>query len=907
MITISTSTSASGLIDYFDKGLDISDYYLSDTERVGVWHGKAAETLGLTGSVDRASFVSLANKENPRNDIPLFQRKSPKARVANDFTISAPKSVSILYHLNKDDRVMKAFEDSVEDTMKEIESHVETRVRKGGVDEDRHTGNMVYSTFIHTTSRDVNGVPDPQLHAHNTVFNLTYDNTEDRWKALQMRKAFKYQGYYTAYFRTQLANRLQSLGYDVRRTRNGFEVEGIDRETIETFSRRTEQIEKLAEEYDVKDPKKKAKLGRQSREAKTNRYNSNELRQVWTETLGDKRAARLRSITTEAQQRQPRQDAEYQKNTLRESFNYALGNFLERYSVADEFKLKTLALQKGIGGVTLDSLNAHIANLSQAGQIITASLSGAAIVTTAKAIQDERDVVQFVKSGNQSELSYFAPNQTIESTQLTDHQKQAVDHVWKSNDKVVGIKGGAGTGKTTLMKEVVRGIEATDKRVLALAPTSQATKDLDENFNALTVQRFIVDPASQDLIKDGVMWIDEAGLVGTQQMKKLFDIADTQNARIILTGDSSQHSSVKRGDTFRLLQEEGLSTVELSEIHRQKNSDYKRVVSHLSKGSEEATIKGFEKLDEMQAIHVIENDADRYIELAKNYSEAIDQKKKVLVVAPTRREGSRVTSAIREDLRSTGKIGKTDRGVVQHQSKRFTDADKEDIFSYDDGDIIQFNQNVEGIKRGEKLVVVSDKGIPKLQRDDTTLVDIPLTYADRFDVYASDTLPLATGDAVRITRNSFIPQEGSKPFRVDNQNTYTIKSFTKNGDIKLTNGKVIPKDFGHLEHGYTTTSVSSQGKTVDKVLIAQDSRSGLAANRNQFYVSVSRGRDDVQVYTDDKQQLQKDVIRSNTREHAVSGFASKFNESLQSLQEKIQSLEKSPHQEQKNNQYEISI
>ena len=178
------------------------------------------------------------------------------------------------------------------------------------------------------------------------------------------------------------------------------------------------------------------------------------------------------------------------------------------------------------------------------------------------------------------------------------------------------------------MKEVVRGIKASNQNVLALAPTSQATKDLKEDFDAMTLQRFIVDANSQESVKDGVIWLDEAGLVGTQQMKQLFDIAQAQNARIILTGDSAQHAAVSRGDTFRLLQEEGLSTIEVSEIHRQKDSDYKRVVSHLAKGQEEATAKGFEKLEEMEAIQVIEDDADRYTALAERYIDAVAQQRK---------------------------------------------------------------------------------------------------------------------------------------------------------------------------------------------------------------------------------------------------------------------------------------
>ena len=116
-------------------------------------------------------------------------------------------------------------------------------------------------------------------------------------------------------------------------------------------------------------------------------------------------------------------------------------------------------------------------------------------------------------------------------------------------------------------------------------------------------------------------------------------------------------------------------------------------------------------------------------------------KEKVLVVAPTHKEGDKVTYAIRENLRATGKIIGEDRGVFQHKNKQLTNADKSELFNYDEGDVVHFNQNIAGIKRGEKLTVVVDQGIPKLQRADNTLIDIPTNHANRFDVYGFDRVP----------------------------------------------------------------------------------------------------------------------------------------------------------------------
>jgi len=96
-----------------------------------------------------------------------------------------------------------------------------------------------------------------------------------------------------------------------------------------------------------------------------------------------------------------------------------------------------------------------------------------------------------------------------------------------------------------------------------------------------------------------------------------------------------------------------------------------------------------------------------------------------------------------------------------------------------------------------------------------------------------------------------------------------LAGFTDKGDLRLSNGFVVPKDYGHLAYGYTSTSHASQGKTVDNVFISMSQDSLSAANREQFYVSVSRGREAVKLYTDDKQALFDAVQKSGARMSAT--------------------------------------
>jgi ATP-dependent exoDNAse (exonuclease V) alpha subunit len=145
-------------------------------------------------------------------------------------------------------------------------------------------------------------------------------------------------------------------------------------------------------------------------------------------------------------------------------------------------------------------------------------------------------------------------------------------------------------------------------------------------------------------------------------------------------------------------------------------------------------------------------------------------------------------------------------------------------------------------------------------------VVLGVDQAKHFDVYERRGLHLAVGDRLRITQNG---TTANKKGRVFNGAIQTVASFNRRGDIVLENGQVIARDFGHLAHGYCTTSHASQGKTVDRVLVAVGSESIAAASREQFYVSASRGRESVTLYCADKRELFEAVSRSSARPTAT--------------------------------------
>ena len=250
MLRITQQTNPQQAKRYFTA----ADYYADGQEIVGGWGGRGAGMLGLAGTVDKASFDRLCDNLDPRTGGPLTAGMRSDRTVGYDFTFSVPKSVSLLYGLTGDGDVLAAFRGAVAETMQEIESEAKARVRKGGRDAERATGNLVWAEYVHTTSRPVDGVPDPHLHAHMFVFNATFDTEEQQWKAGQFRDIKRDAPYFQAAFRVRLAGKLQELGYALERTRDDFEIAGVPRAVVRQFSRRTAQIEELAGELGITDP-----------------------------------------------------------------------------------------------------------------------------------------------------------------------------------------------------------------------------------------------------------------------------------------------------------------------------------------------------------------------------------------------------------------------------------------------------------------------------------------------------------------------------------------------------------------------------------------------------------------------------------------------------------------------------
>ena len=835
MLRITQQDSANGAKKYYAS----ADYYSEGQEIVGLWGGQGARLLGLGGVVDKEAFERLCDNLNPKDGKQLTVRTRSDRTVGYDFTFSVPKSVSLLYALTGDNDIMDAFRLAVNETMRDIESEMKTRVRRGGRDENRDTGNMVWAEFIHTTSRPVDGVPDPQLHAHCFAFNSTWDDQERRWKAGQFRELKRDAPYFQAAFRVRLADKLQDLGFGVERKRDDFEVMGIPSAVTKRFSRRTELIEQVAEERGITDPKKKDQLGAETREKKNKAMSWNELRRQWDSRLTDKERQAVAATH--------RREVAYARPVSGEGLavDFATQHCFMRESVVAERKLLTEALKRGIGSVTVEAVKRELFKRP----LIRGEYAGQAMATTQEMKAAEEGLVAFARGGRGRFRPLGDGDRPITRTWLKDDQKAAVRHLLGSRDAVTIIRGAAGTGKTTLEQEIGEALLEAGVPVAALAQSTGAVEELRDGAGfagAATIARFFKDTRMQDAVKGGVVLVDEASLVGTRDMRRLFEIVRSQGARIALIGDKRQHRSVSAGEPLKLLEARaGLKVAEVTEIIRQEG-DYRKAAKALSDGN---TAEGFAQLDKLGWIREIPH-AGRYWVLAQAYLSAVLEKDKKgnnktsLVVSPTHAEGDRITNFIRGALKEDGKLGE-ERVLPTWVSAGLTDPQKADAANIEPGNMLQFHQNTPGHKNGSRLVV-AEGGTP------------PVQFADRFEVYRPGQLALAKGDRLRVTSNGWTKDH---KHRLTNGALFTVQGFTPQGDAIIDRGWVIARDFGHIAYGYAVTSYASEGKTVNKVFIGLGSQSFPATNQRSFYVPVTRGKEQAVIFTDDKKALLKAVQR----------------------------------------------
>jgi ATP-dependent exoDNAse (exonuclease V) alpha subunit len=353
----------------------------------------------------------------------------------------------------------------------------------------------------------------------------------------------------------------------------------------------------------------------------------------------------------------------------------------------------------------------------------------------------------------------------------------------------------------------------------------------------------------------------------------LLKYVEARRGRLILSGDTRQHGPVEASDALRAIERySGLCSVELDEIRRQdpkrgetiaekeRIRQYREAVKEASKGNLVASFNCLEQLGVVVECSV----SNRRDKLAESYVRHIERGESAIIVSQTWEEIHGANEKIREALRTKQLLSGKEHFVTSLERLDLTEAQKQDARFYPEDHVIVFNKKIGRFARGDQGRLIGVTGASAVIEANGKVRLVKARYFDRFSVCRPRPLSLCPGDRIQLKANGNAVNGES----LANGEVVTVSAMESNGTIRLRDGRVLSAHYRQFVHGYAVTSYGSQGKTVDYVLFA-DSAVTAATNAQQWYVTISRGRKGVEVFTTDKHQLRENIEVTGDRQLAL--------------------------------------
>ena len=888
MLTISKPLSASQARTYHAREFasQQQNYWSRDQQGLSEWQGRLAQKWNLSGAVEAKHFARLSEGQHPHTDVQLVRHQvsrtyegkfgkevtSAEHRAGWDATFSAPKSVSLTALVGGDDRVREAHRESVRAALAELERYTQARI--GNVHAPETTGKFVAATFEHDTARPVEGYAAPQLHTHAVIFNVTErDNGQTR--ALQPHEIFVSQRYVTAVYRSELALRLEKLGYGVERGKHGQpEIRGYTKEYLEASSPRREQIKDHLREQGIDGAAAAQIAAHHTRDSK-------ELLSPDEVLLRHRELAAQYGHQADRVVAQAREHGQYQirepEMQAQRAVTWARDHVFERSAVQDRRAILEAALARGMGDTTYASVQQDFERRIKAGEFREVPHSGAGRqFTTTAMVHMECKIVSRMQEGNRRDYGdpmLVSPQVRIRTEErhpeLSASQRQAVDDILISREKIVGLDGIAGAGKTTALAVVREGAEADGYRVEGFAPTSRAAQKLAEaGMETSTLQKHLARGQQPDTGGKRLYILDESSLASTRPVYEFVNRLHP-NDRVLLVGDRRQHEAVEAGRPFAQLQDAGMKTVRLDEIVRQKDPELKSVVEQLARGDVREAVQN---LDQQGRVHQIPNRDDRIAAIAREYAKSPGN---TLVVSPDNHSRMEINERIHTELQSRGIVSSDEHRIRTFVPRQdLTGADRTWAERYEVGDVLRYSRASKetGIGKGEYAQVKSiDAPANRLtvELQDGTERTYDPRRQQGVSVFREELRSFSEGDRIQFTAPA-------NDLKVANRELGTVESIGDDRRLRLNmdGGRAVeldPNRHIHLDYGYAVTSHSSQGQTADRVLIHVDTELGAKdlLNSRMAYVAVSRGAHDAQIFTNDAATLGHELSRDVSHAPAI--------------------------------------
>ena len=847
------------------------------------WHGEAARALGLHGPVKPKRFAQVLQGFVPGTATRLgrLREGEHQHQPGLDVTFSAPKSVSVealVYAPARTRaRLLNAHDGAVREALDVLEGEL---LQTRGYDPETRrrprvrAHGLVAATFRHIVSRNL----DPQLHTHSVVANMTRD-ARKRWRSAEFTRIERSRKLLGAAYRAALQRRVEAMGYATVPTviggMPGFEIAGYPRGLLGAFStRRRELLAYLSargRRYSAAAAQQATLYTRRAKQAEPDRE---ALGALWRERAAELGPGRDAQCVRGRGERAPGPCPRLSAHAL---VWRAMQHLEERHSVFGADALRAFALAHGAGGHGLDAIDAEVEALCRDGHLVEATARRTdRAFATARTLAAERRVLRALHEGlgaGAALADEAAVGARLGSGALNAGQREAVRVALLSPHRLVGVQGHAGTGKTTMLRELCA---LSDALVVGLAPSASAARVLERETGiaASTLQRFLTRyrdvgdglatpgalAQARAALGGALVVLDESSMVSTVQMATLLRIADALGvARVVLVGDRRQLRAVEAGAPFALLQRAGMATAHMHEVLRQRDPALKAAVAHLiaerpglalgELGTGVIELPGDEDEPEDPPLAA----ARLWLDLDAGAREG------AALLAPTHAQRARINAAVREGLADEGVLHGPVLTIERYVNLYLTRAQKADVSQYREGDVAVFHAGVPPVRlrAGDACRVLGAQGAQVLldHPDGKPRHIAPAGYIRyRLELFETETMALRAGDRVRWTRNA--PDHGlvnGERERIAAIGAKRVRFASEDGrDYALSRSDA---QLHHLDYAYSSTVHAAQGMTCDAVIAVLDADQGPITDQARFYVELTRARDNVVLLTTDREAL----------------------------------------------------
>jgi conjugative relaxase-like TrwC/TraI family protein len=870
--------SAAQAESYYEEKWSHDDYYAEEQRVVGRWFGRGAEELGLNGPVISEDFRSILRGVNPVSGEVLVHKANTYAdrRAGWDATFNAPKSVSVQALAGGDERLTQAHHNAVSRALGELEQYALSRQYGGS--EWVVTANIVAARFDHIAARPANGTddgygPDPHLHTHVVIANMTR-RPDGEWRGLDPVEIYRAQSFATAVYRSELAREVQQLGYGIKVARpdGRWELDGYTREQVMAFSRRRQDIEQALAREGLAGAEAAQNIAHRTRLSKDHR-DEQALRAEWR-SRAQVYGIEIDRYLAQSRERSPIEFAHPAKTD--QAVQQSVDENSEREAVIDRRALEAKALQHAMGKADLDAIRNETGKFERQYRLILLGDSVSfprGAYTTPETIALERDNIEMMRTGQGAAFAISTTEETREWVtlrHLLSDQAAAAHLTLASTDWLTAIEGRAGATKTTTVGAIREFAKEHGYEVRGFAPTTRAVKALSEaGIAARTIASLLEVRSAAPLTKQA--WIiDESSLLPTRQVNRLLHKAREEGVeRVILVGDQRQHHAIEAGRPIFQMQEAGMVVAHLDTIRRQRDPELRQAVTRAARGEIGEALAIVERRGDIREVADID---ERRKQIACEYAAAYKAGERVLVVSPANQERRELNRAIRTELIARGDIDPLGQQHTILVNRGLSGPQRAVAYNYDPDGVIRFTRGSKqlGIAKGSYARVEAtdrDENTLRIRTANGRSIEYNPSRLFGVEVFREEQRVLARGERIQFR----LPD---RALGVANGEFATIAAIDgRRGVLHLNNGKelsVALNRLGHIDHGYASTSHSAQGATVDRVIVDIDTRlSPELVNRKQFYVSISRARKALTIFTDSRTQLGRTVNRNREKSVAL--------------------------------------